>query len=96
VLAWSLTSDGKTEQAENLYRQLMAQETPDPSDFLNYGYSLWLQGRVNEAAEQLRKYARLVAGKENTATLQLDDRWLKARGISDTEICMMKTLVAMG
>lgn len=96
VLAWSLTCDGKMEQAENLYQQLMAQEAPNPSDFLNYGYSLWLQGRINEAAEQLRKYARVVAGNENTATLQLDDSWLKARGISETEICMMKTLVAMG
>jgi tetratricopeptide (TPR) repeat protein len=96
VLAWSLTCDGKMEQAENLYQQLMAQEAPNPSDFLNYGYSLWLQGRINEAAEQLRKYARQVAGNENTATLQLDDSWLKARGISETEICMMKTLVAMG
>ena len=96
VLAWSLTCDGKMEQAENLYQQLMAQEAPNPSDYLNYGYSLWLQGRINEAAEQLRKYARVVAGNENTATLQLDDSWLKARGISETEICMMKTLVAMG
>lgn len=96
VLAWSLTSDGKMEQAENLYRQLMAQEVPDPSDFLNYGYSLWLQGRINEAAEQLRKYAKLVAGNENPTSLQLDDKWLKTRGISETEICMMKTLVAMG
>ena len=96
VLAWSLTCDGKMEQAENLYQQLMAQEAPNPSDFLNYGYSLWLQGRINEAAEQLRKYARVVAGNDNTATLQLDDSWLKARGISETEICMMKTLVAMG
>ena len=96
VLAWSLTCDGKMEQAENLYQQLMAQEAPNPSDFLNYGYSLWLQGRIHEAAEQLREYARVVAGNENTATLQLDDSWLKARGISETEICMMKTLVAMG
>ena len=96
VLAWSLTCDGKLEQAENLYRQLIAQEAPVPSDFLNYGYSLWLQGRINEAAEQLRKYAKLVAGKETPAPLQLDDRWLKIRGISETEIYMMKTLVAMG
>lgn len=96
VLAWSLTCDGKMEQAENLYQQLMAQKAPNPSDYLNYGYSLWLQGRINEAAEQLRKYARQVAGNENTGILQLDDSWLKARGISETEICMMKTLVAMG
>ena len=96
VLAWSLTCDGKMEQAENLYQQLMAQEAPNPSDYLNYGYSLWLQGRINEAAEQLRKYAKLVAGKETPAPLQLDDRWLKIRGISETEIYMMKTLVAMG
>lgn len=96
VLAWSLTCDGKLEQAENLYRQLIAQEAPVPSDFLNYGYSLWLQGRINEAAEQLRKYAKLVAGKETPAPLQLDDRWLKIRGISETEVYMMKTLVAMG
>ena len=66
------------------------------SDHLNYGYSLWLQKRIGEAAEQLRKYAKLTTGKENAETLQLDDRWLKTRGISETEICMMKKLVRSG
>ena len=96
VLAWSLTCSGKMEQAESLYQQLIAQEQPDVSDHLNYGYSLWLQNRISEAAEQLRKYAKLTTGKENAETLQLDDRWLKTRGISETEICMMKKLVRSG
>ena len=96
VLAWSLTCSGKMEQAESLYQQLIAREQPDVSDHLNYGYSLWLQKRIGEAAEQLRKYAKLTTGKENAETLQLDDRWLKTRGISETEICMMKKLVRSG
>ena len=96
VLAWSLTSDGKMEQAEGLYQQLMAQENPNPADFLNYGYSLWLQGRINKAAEQLRKYAKAEMEQGASAELPLDEAWLQMRGIKETDIRMMKALVMMG
>lgn len=96
VLAWSLTSDGKMEQAEGLYQQLMAQENPNPADFLNYGYSLWLQGRIDKAAEQLRKYAKAEMEQGASAELPLDEAWLQMRGIKETDIRMMKALVMMG
>ena len=96
VLAWSLTSDGKMEQAEGLYQQLIALENPNPSDFLNYGYSLWLQGHIDKAAEQLRKYVKADMEQGTSAELPLDETWLRQRGIQETDIRMMKTLVMMG
>ena len=96
VLAWSLTSDGKMEQAESLYQQLIALENPNPTDFLNYGYSLWLQGHIDKAAEQLRKYVKADMEQGTSAELPLDEAWLQQRGIQETDIRMMKTLVMMG
>jgi tetratricopeptide (TPR) repeat protein len=90
VLAWSLTCSGKMEQAESLYQQLMAQEQPDESDYLNYGYSLWLQKRINEAIAQFRKYLKIQEEKGLPAELQLDEAWLQARGITEVEIRMMR------
>lgn len=90
VLAWSLTCSGKMEQAENLYQQLMAQEKPDASDHLNYGYSLWLQKRINEAVVQFRKYVKLEKEQGHPSELHLDEAWLRARGISEIEIRMMR------
>ena len=90
VLAWSLTCSGKMEQAESLYQQLMAQEQPDASDCLNYGYSLWLQKRINEAIAQFRKYVKIQEEKGLPAELQLDEAWLLARGITEVEIRMMR------
>jgi hypothetical protein len=84
------------EQAEGLYQQLMAQENPNPADYLNYGYSLWLQGRIDKAAEQLRKYAKAEMEQGASAELPLDEAWLQMRGIKETDIRMMKALVMMG
>lgn len=80
VLAWTLTSAGRLEQAEKAYQQLTAGEQSDREDQINYGYCLWLQGRIEEAAEHLKGCA------------DLDEEWLSEHGISAVEIKMMRTL----
>lgn len=88
VLAWTLTCDGKQEQATRLFEQLTGVEQPAREDYLNYGYCLWLQGRIDAAADCFRKYA----GQQ---PLSLDEAWLKKRGIGDAETKMMQALVAV-
>lgn len=92
VLAWALTCEGKLEQARQLFQQLLREPTPKASDYQNYGYCLWLEGRISEAADQFRKYGELVGGTDGSARA-LDEYWLRQRGISPTEIKMMAALI---
>ncbi len=92
VLAWALTCDGKLEQAENMFKQLVESGKQNSSDYQNYGYCLWLLGRIKSAAECFRKYNDQEVNSENN-NCYLDEHWLLQRGISRTEIKMMKELI---
>ena len=93
VLAWTLTSDNKLEQADRIYQQLMAQEKPSGEDYQNYAYCLWLQGRLSEAAENLGKYFDAEGESYEAVYAAFDENWLKAHSISDIDIKMMKAMV---
>ena len=93
VLAWTLTCDGKLAQAENLYQQLIAAEQPVGEDYMNYGYCLWLLGRVEEAARCIKKSLELTGHSYEFPFDTLDEMWLKKKGISEMEMNMMETLV---
>lgn len=54
VLAWALTGDGKYDQAQRLFEQLMAEEKPAERDRINYAFCLWFSGKVDEAANCFR------------------------------------------
>ena len=92
VLAWTLTCSGKLEQAERLYVQLTEGGQAQHEDYQNYGYCLWLSGRIAEAVGMFRKYVELskVAADDR---LFFDEGWLMARGISDIDIRMMTAAV---
>ena len=92
VLAWALTCEGKLGQAEQLFQQLLREPAPKASDFQNYGYYLWLEGRISEAADQFRRYGELM-GNTDGSVRALDEHWLRQRGISPTEIKMMAALI---
>ena len=85
VLAWTLTCDNKLEQAEKLYGQMMNGQQVIAEDHLNYGYCLWVMGRIDEAAEHFRK--------SNTPHEFPDVLWLSKRGIDELQVRMMTTLV---
>ncbi len=94
VLAWALTCDGKLDQADHLFKQLVSNDKSQKSDYQNYGYCLWLMGRIKESAECFRKFFGDIDHSSENAKFFLDDTWLQQRGITQTEIKMMKDLIA--
>ena len=92
ALAWALTCDGKLEQADKLFQALVRLDNPVASDFQNQGFCLWLQGRIEEAAEALRTYHEKV-GITHAHFQQWDVEWLLKRGISRTDVRMMEDLI---
>lgn len=95
VLAWTLTSDNKLEQAERMYQQLTSSERTTAEDFFNYGFCLWLMNRIEEAAESFMRRLELLGFKKPAGGFFdfNDVAWLKAHGIDDIQICMMETLI---
>ena len=85
VLAWTLTCDSRLEQAVAMYDQLMKGEKVVAEDHLNYGYCLWVMGRIDDAAEHFRK--------SNNPIDFPDIYWLSKRGIDKLQIRMMKALI---
>lgn len=91
VLAWTLTCDGKLEQADKLYQQLTSDEQATSEDYLNKGYCQWLLGRIKEADACFDQYFTL--GGDYDEILK-NKKWLNKRGITDTDIRMMLALVS--
>ena len=87
VLAWTLTCQGKLEQAANIYEQLVSREQPDSDDLKNYGYCLWLQGQVGKAVELFRQCCQ--HHEQTPIDKFFDVEWLKKRGITMVDINMM-------
>lgn len=90
VLAWTLTCDGKLEQADKLYQQLTSSDSATSEDYLNKGYCQWLLGRIKEADDCFDQYFTL-GGDFNEAFNNRE--WLLQRGISDTDIRLMLAMV---
>ena len=90
VLAWALTCDGKYEQAGRLYDQLMAVDVPASGDLLNYGFYLWFNDRIDEAASCFRSY-----GKDVYDLIKKEEYLLGKNGIVDEEIKMMFDLIGV-
>lgn len=87
VLAWTLTCDGKYEQAGKIYDQLLKDQS-QPEDLLNYGYCLWLGGHVDDAADCFHRY--LKESKEPKSSIIDNERTLLLeKGITEPEMQMM-------
>lgn len=98
VLAWALIGDGKFEQAERLYGQLMAEENPVDGDILNNGFYLWLTGKIDEAANCFRTYEHNTKNQQNRRVdvynlIRRERELLVKNGIVDEEISMMFDLI---
>jgi Flp pilus assembly protein TadD len=90
VLAWTLTCDGKLEQADSLYQQLTRDDSATAEDYLNKGYCQWLLGRIKEADACFDQYFTL--GGDFYEAFN-NKEWLRQRGISDTDIRLMQAMV---
>ena len=94
VLAWALTGNGKYEQAGRLYDQLMAQEEPEDSDYINYGFYLWFTGRIDDTANCFRTDvmdSKFIgeSWKELTNIIYRESGLLEKKGITKREMNMM-------
>ena len=90
VLAWTLTCDGKLEQADKLYQQLTSDDSATSEDYLNKGYCQWLLGHIKEADSCFDQY--FILGGDFYEAFN-NKEWLRQRGITDTEICLMEAKV---
>ena len=88
VLAWALTCDGKYEQADHLYRQLLSVEEPSEDDLLNYGYSLWFSGNIDDAADCFHRYLK-ESGHDKEYIIENEMDLIQDKGITEPEIQLM-------
>lgn len=88
VLAWALACDGRYEQAEKIYGQLLSVEKPLSEDFLNSGYCLWFGGHIDEAADCFHRYME-DTGMDAEAVITSEIGLLRQKGITEPEIQMM-------
>lgn len=93
VLAWTLTCQGRLEQAHKLYKQLVEREQVVDEDLKNYGYCLWLQGDVAQAKNVFLDYCKRSDDYNALDPQFFDEAWLSKRGISSVEMRMMQTLL---
>ena len=98
VLAWTLMSNGRLEQAEKIYDRLLGKEVPDTDDYLNDGLRLWIEGQITKAAARFKETKRLRDGAfdaEKEFFVEAADL-LKRHGISDVEIRLMVEEIGEG
>ncbi|MBB1551685.1 MAG: tetratricopeptide repeat protein [Prevotella sp.] len=102
ALAWGFLYTGQLEKAVKLYAEIIADESASAVDYLNAGYSLWFDKRVEEAAERFADYLLKLkrdsadAAKENNLSsnallekFQEDLLLLAKYGISEVEMRLM-------
>ena len=87
VLAWALVCEGKYEAADKIYTQLLAGEV-HPDDLLNYGYALWFNGHIDEAADCFHRFLK-ETGCDAQYILSNEAKLLREKGITEPEQQMM-------
>ena len=88
VLAWTLTCNGKYEQAEKLYNQLLSADKPAADDLLNFGFCLWFSGHIDDAADCFHRYLK-ESGESKESMIENELELIRAKGITEPEIQMM-------
>ena len=87
VLAWTLTCDGKEEQAIKIYQQLVG-DNVQMEDLLNYGYCLWFSGNISDAVDCFHRYLK-ETGEGKHTVLESESELIKEKGITEAEQQMM-------
>ena len=87
VLAWTLTCDGKYEQAIKIYQQLLNGKV-QMEDLLNYGYCLWFSGKISDAVDCFHRYLK-ETGEGKNIILESERALIKEKGITEAEQQMM-------
>ena len=87
VLAWTLTCDGKYEQAIKIYQQLL-DDNMQMEDLLNYGYCLWFNGNISDATDCFSRYLK-ETGRHKAGIIESEQALIKEKGITEAEQQMM-------
>lgn len=87
VLAWALVCEGKYQQAEKIYSQLLTGDAL-PDDLLNYGYCLWFSSHIDEAADCFHRFLK-ETGSAPQYILENEAALLKEKGITEPEQQLM-------
>jgi tetratricopeptide (TPR) repeat protein len=87
VLAWTLTCDGKYEQAIKIYQQLL-DDPMQTEDLLNYGYCLWFSGNMSDAADCFNRYLK-ETGEQKNHIIETERDLIEEKGITEAEQQMM-------
>ena len=88
VLAWTLVCEGKYEAADKIYDQLLTASNVHPDDLLNYGYSLWFSGHIDEAADCFHRFLK-ETGYDPDFILENEAVLLREKGVTEPEQQMM-------
>lgn len=98
---WGMMELKQYAQAEPEYSKLCEANPDQAEDRLNYGYCLWLSGKVQQAVTVFCDYLRLKAGSERGwgaliyTAFMADRAFLQAHGMDSTALHIMADLVAM-
>ena len=98
---WGMMELKQYAQAEPEYSKLCEANPDQAEDRLNYGYCLWLSGKVQQAVTVFCDYLQLKEGSERgwgalIYTAFMGDRaFLQAHGMDSTALHIMADLVAM-
>jgi tetratricopeptide (TPR) repeat protein len=89
VLAWTLTGEGKYEQALPMYERLTSDDNHVADDFLNQGYCLWFAGQ--DIAGAVKSFRRYLTETEASAdqVMENERELLERKGITEPEMQMM-------
>ena len=92
VLAWTLTCDGKYDQAEKLYGELLSGEEIVADDLLNNGYCLWFNGAVDAAIDCFHRYLAITE-QEAEFIIDNEKELILSKGITEAEMQLMVSVL---
>ena len=92
VLAWALVCEGKYEAAEKIYRRLLSESPQELDHLLKYGYCLWFNGQITDAADCFHRYIKEHA-LDPEFILDEEAELLREKGITEPEQQLMLYIV---
>lgn len=92
--AWAFLRQGKGVEAEALYNRILKTDRVSSDDYLNAGYALWFQNKIDEAVIMMRNYLIKSGGKVDLIDIfDRDGFILEENKVRKAEVYLMVDLV---
>jgi predicted Zn-dependent protease len=92
--AWAFLRQGKGVEAEALYNRILKTDRVSSDDYLNAGYALWFQNKIDEAVIMMRNYLIKSGGKVDLIDIfDRDSFILEENKVRKAEVYLMVDLV---